>query len=490
MKNNFEAKLYIHGNTCEGSGTKLTNINPATNTEIGKIEVATANDVEKAILSAKEGFATWRGFTGAQRGKVLYRAAQLLRERVEELARLESIDTGKAIQETMAVDIPSAADAIEYFAGLAPTIHGEHFDLGQSFAYTRREPLGIVAGIGAWNYPLQIAAWKSAPALACGNSMVFKPSELTPLTAIAYAKILSEAGLPPGVFNVVQGARETGSALCTHPKVAKISLTGSVATGKAVMAAAASTLKHVTLELGGKSPLIIFEDSNITNAVSAAILGNFFSQGEVCSNGTRVFVHESIMESFLQKLVERTKKIKIGDPLLPDTQMGPLISAAHRTKVLSYIESGIKEGAKLQCGGKAPVWQEKDASLSNGFFVEPTIFTHCTDDMKIVREEIFGPVMSVLSFREEEEVIKRANNTEFGLAAGVFTQNIQRAHRVIAKLEAGTCWINNYNITPVEVPFGGNKGSGIGRENSLVTINHYTQLKSVYVEMGDVQSTY
>jgi betaine-aldehyde dehydrogenase len=480
-------KLFIDGRQQDATSNETyDNINPATGAVIGQVQVASRADVDKAVVAAKKGFAIWSAMTGAQRGRVLMDAVRLLRERNEELAKLEVIDTGKPIQEAIAVDIMSGADAIEYFAGLAPALHGQHFDLGASFAYTRREPLGVCVGIGAWNYPIQIACWKSAPALACGNAMIFKPAPLTPTTAVKLAEIYAEAGLPDGVFNVLHGHAAVGEALTTHRDVAKISLTGSVATGKRVMAAAAQSLKKVTLELGGKSPLIIFADADLDNAVSAAILGNFYTQGEICSNGTRVFVHADIVDRFLEKLVVRVKKMTIGDPLDPATHVGALISQDHMEKVLGYIEAGKKGGARLVTGGN----RITSGALSKGCFVEPTVFADCTDDMTICREEIFGPVMSVLTFTDEDDVVHRANDTEFGLSAGVFTRDIQRAHRVIARLEAGTCWINNYNITPIEMPFGGNKQSGIGRENSLAAIDHYTQLKSVYVEGGNVAAPY
>jgi betaine-aldehyde dehydrogenase len=424
--------------------------------------------------------------TGAQRGRVLMNAVKLLRERNREIAEIEVMDTGKPIAEAVAVDVLSGADAIEYFAGVAASLHGDHYDLGTAFAYTRREPLGVCAGIGAWNYPVQIACWKSGPALACGNAMVFKPAELTPLTALKLAEIYTEAGVPAGVFNVVQGPASTGQAMTRHPGIAKVSLTGEVGTGKRVMADAAETLKHVTLELGGKSPLIIFADADLDNAVSAALMANFYTQGEICSNGTRVYVEETVRDSFLEKLLARVKGMRIGDPMDPETHVGALISREHMEKVLGYIELGKREGAKLLCGGGRP----NDPKLAEGFFVEPTVFDACSEAMRIVKEEIFGPVMSVLTFRGEDEVIARANGTPYGLAAGVFTRDLQRGHRVIARLEAGTCWINNYNITPIEMPFGGYKQSGIGRENSLAAIEHYTQLKSVYVEMGDVVAPY
>ena len=483
-----EVGLYIGGSTVDASsGRTFTTTNPATGEALAEVAIADAADVDRAVGSARAGFAEWSALTGAERGRVLRRAATILRDRNGELAHLEVLDTGKPIAEASTVDVISGADCLEYFAGAAATIAGEYYDLGGPFAYTRREPLGVCAGIGAWNYPIQIACWKSAPALACGNAMVFKPSELTPLTAMQLAAIYTEAGLPAGVFNVVQGDRATGDALVRHPAVAKVSLTGSVPTGKAVMAAAAETLKAVTLELGGKSPLVVFADADLDHAVSAALLANFYTQGEVCSNGTRVFVERSVHDEFVARLVDRTGRMTIGDPLDPATDVGALISQAHCEKVLGYIEAGIAAGARVACGGRRA---GGTAVLDRGWFVEPTVFTACTDDMSIVREEIFGPVMTVLAFDDEVEVLTRANATEYGLAAGVFTRDLARGHRVAAALEAGIVWINTYNLTPIEVPFGGVKQSGIGRENSLAAIDHYTQRKTVYVETGGVDSPY
>ena len=487
MTNLPEPRLYIGGAYVDATGGEtFDTINPATGAVICSVQQAGQEDVDRAVAAAVEGQAVWAAMTGAERGRIMNEAVRILRARNDELAALEVLDTGKPIQEAKVVDVASGADAIEYFAGLAAGLHGEHYDLGASFAYTRREPLGVCAGIGAWNYPIQIACWKSAPALACGNAMVFKPAELTPLTALRVAEIYTEAGVPSGVFNVVQGDGRTGAMLTAHPDIAKVSLTGEVGTGKKVMAAAADTLKHVTLELGGKSPLIVFADADLHNAVSAALMANFYTQGEVCSNGTRVFVEESIHNAFIDRLVARTEKMVIGDPMDPTTHIGALISEDHMNKVLGYIEQGRAAGARLLTGGNRYTANGCEA----GYFVEPTVFTQCSDDMTIVREEIFGPVMSVLTFRNEDEVIARANDTDFGLSAGLFTQDIQRGHRVVARLQAGTCWINNYNITPVEVPFGGYKQSGIGRENSAAAIEHYTQLKSVYVELGDVDAPY
>jgi betaine-aldehyde dehydrogenase len=470
-----------------GPGERFASFNPASGEVLGYVTVAGITQVNAAVRAAQRGQAKWAAMTGADRARILRRTADILRSRNRELAELESRDTGKPIQETSVVDVISGADCLEYFAALGQSLSGEHIDLGtQAFGYTRREPLGVVAGIGAWNYPLQIACWKAAPALACGNAMIFKPAELTPFTAVKLEEIFLEAGLPDGVFQVVQGFAETGRLLTRHPDIRKVSLTGEVGTGKAVMADAAQTLKHVTLELGGKSPLIVFEDAKLDNAVAGALLANFYSSGQVCSNATRVFVHASIKAQFLERLVKRVGAMRVGDPMDPATQVGALVSEQHLQKVLSYIDRGRAEGARLLIGG----YRVTAGGLGKGYFVAPAIFDNCRDDMGIVREEIFGPVMSVMEFVDEREVIERANATEFGLAAGVFTNDLTRAHRVIAQLQAGTCWINHYNVTPIELPFGGVKMSGLGRENGRAAIEHYTQLKSVYVAMGDVDAPY
>ena len=466
---------------------RFATINPATGETLAEIEISGAAEVDAAVIRAKAAQRLWAARSGAERGRVLRRVADLLRERNDALARLETLDTGKPIQETAAVDILSGADCFEYFAGVAAGLAGEQVDLGpNAFGYTRREALGVVAGIGAWNYPLQIACWKAAPALTCGNAMIFKPAELTPLSAVKLAEIMAEAGVPDGLFTVVQGFAETGRLLTRHPDIAKVSLTGEVTTGKHVLADAAPGLKRVTLELGGKSPLIVFDDADLDDAVSGALIGNFYSAGEICSNGTRVFVHDRVREAFLDKLVERTRRLVVGDPLDPRTQIGALISEDHLQKVLAYIERGRAEGARLLAGGH----RVTEGALGRGAFVAPTIFDGCTDAMTIVREEIFGPVMAVLGFEDEDEVVARANDTRFGLAAGVFTRDLARAHRTIARLEAGTCWINHYNVTPVELPFGGYKQSGLGRENSRAAIEAYSQLKSVYVNLGPIDAPY
>ncbi len=478
---------WIGGQPAPEGGPRFENRNPATEEVLSLIEAASETLVDAAVQSAADALPAWRARTGAERGRILTAAAAALRARNDELARLEVLDVGKPLAEALAVDVASAADCLEYFGGLAASLQGQHVDLGETaFGYTRREPLGVCVGIGAWNYPLQVAAWKAGPALAAGNTMVFKPSELTPTTADQLARVFSEVGLPPGVFNVVQGGADTGRALVAHPGVAKVSLTGEVSTGRAVMASAAATLKHVTLELGGKSPLVVFDDADLRNAVSAAILGNFYTQGEVCSNCTRVFVHDSIHDAFVEQVRMRAEAMTIGDPMSPTTDLGSLISREHLEKVLGYIELGRAEGARLVTGGR----RLTDGALARGFFVEPTVFADCRDDMRIAREEIFGPVMCILRFDDEEEVIRRANDTPFGLAAGVFTRDLARAHRVVARLDAGTCWINTFNITPIELPFGGNKQSGLGRENGPAALDAWTQLKSVYVELGDVDASY
>lgn len=483
MNQQPKASHFVDGVYLEDTAGEVFDvIYPATGEVIATLHAATSAVIDQALNAAKRAQKEWAAMTGTQRGRVLRRAADIMRERNHDLSVLETYDTGKPYQETSVADATSGADALEYFGGLAGSLTGEHIQLGEDFVYTRREPLGVCVGIGAWNYPTQIACWKGAPALACGNAMVFKPSETTPLSALKVAEILVEAGAPAGVFNVVQGLGAVGAALVTDPRVDKVSLTGSVPTGKKVYAAAAAGLRHVTMELGGKSPLVIFDDANLENAVSGAILGNFYSSGQVCSNGTRVFVQKGIKEAFLKRLSERLGGVVMGDPQDPSVNFGPMVSARQRDIVEGYIAKGIAEGARLVYGGKRVE--------RAGFFLEPTVFADVTDDMTIAREEIFGPVLSVLDFDTEDEALARANDTEFGLAAGVFTSDLARAHRMVAGFEAGTCYINTYNLAPVEAPFGGMKQSGVGRENSKAAIEHYSQIKGVYVAMGDVEAPF
>lgn len=478
------ASHFIDGEYVEdSSGTPINIIYPATGEIIGKVYSATPAIIERAIESGTKAQKAWARLSGTERGRVLNRAASIIRERNYDLSVLETYDTGKPISETLYADATSAADALEYFGGLAGSITGEHIPLPDgNWAYTRREPLGLCVGIGAWNYPTQIACWKGAPALACGNAMIFKPSEVTPLCALKIAEILIEAGLPPGLYNVIQGLGDVGATLVSDPRVDKVSLTGSVPTGRKVYASAASQMKHVTMELGGKSPLIIFDDADLENAVSGAILANFYSTGQICSNGTRVFVQRKIQDAFLERLVERLGQAVIGDPQDETTNFGPMVSQRQLDIVLEYFEKAKNEGARLITGGN-PI-------TGDGFFIEPTVFADVTDDMTIACEEVFGPLMSVLTFDDENEVITRANATEFGLAAGVFTADLSRGHRMVDALDAGTCFINSYNDAPVEVPFGGVKMSGVGRENSKAAITHYSQLKSVFVRMDDMESPF
>lgn len=492
MQNPPLNKLYIHGgyvDCAQPESEQFPAINPANGDVIAHLQSASEEDINKAVESAKQGQKVWAAMTAMERSRILRRAVDILRERNDELAHLESLDTGKPLSETRYVDIVTGADVLEYYAGLIPALEGEQIPLRDtSFVYTRREPLGVVAGIGAWNYPIQIALWKSAPALAAGNAMIFKPSEVTSLTALKLAEIYSEAGLPEGVFNVVTGkGGEVGQWLTEHPDIAKISFTGGIDTGKKVMAnASASSLKEVTMELGGKSPLIIFDDADLDLAADIAMMANFYSSGQVCTNGTRVFVPASLKKAFEDKIAQRVARIRIGSPLDMDTNFGPLVSFSHLEKVLSYIELGKNSGAKLLCGGH----RLTEGDFAQGAYVEPTVFTDCTDDMKIAQDEIFGPVMTILSYETQEEAILRANNSVYGLAAGIVTNNLTRAHQVIHQLEAGICWINTWGESAAEMPVGGYKHSGVGRENGLVTLQSYTQIKSIQVELGEFVSVF
>ena len=467
---------------------RFQTINPANGEVLADVQAATQADIDAAVASAHEGQKVWAALTPVERARILNRAVDILRARNDELAELETRDTGKPLSETKAVDIVTGADVIEYYAGLAVAIEGRQIPLRpSSFVYTRQEPLGVVAGIGAWNYPIQIAMWKSAPALAAGNAMVFKPSEVTPLTTPKLAEIYLEAGVPPGVFNVVQGDGTVGEMLSQHPGIAKVSFTGGVSTGRKVMASAAgSTLKDVTMELGGKSPLIICDDADIDLAADIAMMANFYSSGQVCTNGTRVFVPNRIKARLEETLLARVAHIRAGDPMDEATNFGPLVSFPHMKKVLTFIESGKEQGARVLCGGH----RLEEGAFGQGAFVAPTIFTDCTDDMRIVQEEIFGPVMSILGFDTEEEAIERANRTTYGLAAGVVTPDLKRAHRVIGQLQAGICWLNTWGESPAQMPVGGYKQSGVGRENGIQTLMHYTQTKSVQVELGDFASVF
>ncbi|MCV4340169.1 betaine-aldehyde dehydrogenase [Pseudomonas capsici] len=483
-------KLYIDGGYVDASNPATFDaINPANGEVLAQVQRAGKDDVERAVASAEKGQKIWAAMTAMERSRILRRAVDILRERNDELAALETLDTGKAYSETRYVDVVTGADVLEYYAGLVPAIEGEQIPLRtSSFVYTRREPLGVVAGIGAWNYPIQIALWKSAPALAAGNAMIFKPSEVTSLTTLKLAEIYTEAGVPDGVFNVLTGSgREVGTWITEHPRIEKVSFTGGTDTGKKVMASASSSsLKEVTMELGGKSPLIIFDDADLDRAADIAMMANFYSSGQVCTNGTRVFVPNALKAQLEGKILERVKRIRIGNPEDENTNFGPLVSFEHMESVLGYITKGKEEGARLLCGGE----RLTEGELAKGAFVAPTVFTDCTDEMTIVREEIFGPVMSILGYDSEEEVIRRANDTDFGLAAGIVTRDLNRAHRVIHQLEAGICWINAWGESAAEMPVGGYKQSGVGRENGISSLAQYTRIKSVQVELGDYTSVF
>ena len=487
--------LYIAGKRYSTKET-FQSIDPATNEKIADVSTADRHSVDAAVKAGKAAFPSWSATPAIERSRILLRAVALLRERNDELAEIETRDTGKPFTETSTVDVVTGADVLEYYANMiaAGGLNGETTQLRpDAWFYTTKSPLGVCAGIGAWNYPIQIALWKSAPCLAAGNCMVYKPSEFTPLHALKLAEIYAEAGVPAGVFNVVQGAGDVGAMLTSHPSIAKVSFTGQVSTGCKVASSAAAGMKYVTMELGGKSPCIILPDAELENAVDGAMMANFFSTGQVCTNGTRVFVPASMKPQFEQRLLEKMQYIRPGDLYSPATNFGPLVSKPHYEKVLSYIRHGVDtDKATLLYGGpEPPKWlaSHPEESYKKGYWVQPTIFTNCTDTMKIVQEEIFGPVMSILSYSSIDEVVSRANNTPLGLAAGIFTKDLNTAHKVIARLEAGITWINTWGESPAEMSVGGWKQSGVGVENGKKGLEAWVRNKSTLVEMGGVVPT-
>lgn len=469
----------IGGQAVPSSLDPIEKYYPATGEVIAQIEPATEAMLDQAVAVATEAQREWALRDNQERGRILHRAAALLRDANDELSRLEVKDVGKLFSEAISGDVPSGADAMEYFGSAIQTMTGDMHRYGDAIAYTERVPLGVCAGIGAWNYPAQIACWKAAPALAAGNAFILKPSEMTPLVGHLIADLLREAGLPDGLFQILHGDYRIGRAICAHPGIAKISLTGGVETGKLIMAQSAESLKKVTLELGGKSPLIIFDDADFDIAVETAMAANFYTAGEVCSNATRVFVQDSIADDFIAAMVDKANQITVGDPMADDIGMGALISEPHLNKVLDYVRLGASEGATIATGGN----RVHPQGFENGYFMEPTIMTGCTDSMRIVREEIFGPVMSVLRFADEAEAISRANATNFGLGAGLMTKDLARGHRVAAALESGNVWVNTYNLLPAGLPFGGSKHSGFGRENSIYSLEAYSEVKATYVQL-------
>ena len=464
------------------SGETFPTAHPGTNRVICDVEQASEREVDLAVDSARAGFVEWSSMPAIERSRILRRAVEIIRDRNDELAALDTLDAGRPIGETTTEDVPTGADVIEFYAGLVPAIHGETIDFPGGFARMRREPLGVCAGIGAWNYPIQIAMWKSGLALACGNAMIFKPAEVTPISAGFLAEIYLAAGVPAGVFNVVHGDARVGQMLVQHPGIAKVSLTGEAGTGKIVMGDAAGSLKKVTLELGGKSPIIVFDDADVDSARNAALTNNFYSTGQVCSHGTRVFVQRGVYEEFLDGLAERVGGLPVGDPFDPATMIGPLVSAEHHDKVMRFMEIAIDSGARHIVGGDVP----DDPALAAGNYVTPAVFADCTDDMAFVTDEVFGPLMAVLPFDDEAEVLARANGTDYGLAGAVFSRDVSRANRVANGIQAGFVWINDYGTMPASVPFGGYKHSGLGRENGEQAIEHYTQIKTIYTNLEPV----
>ncbi len=456
--------------------------NPATREIVGRVPRCDRKDVDRAVKAARVAFESgkWPKLSAGDRGRLLYKIGQLIRDNAEEFARLESITNGKPIRETRLADVALAADCFEYYAGYTNKIHGETVPTpGNNFNYTLREPVGVVAQIIPWNFPLLMAAWKIAPALCAGNTVILKPASITPLTALKLAEIITEAGVPRGVVNVITGpGAEIGEYLASHPEVDKVAFTGETVTGRLIMQMASGTMKKVSLELGGKSPNIVFGDADLNKAVDGALFGIFFNQGQVCCAGSRLFVEESIYDEFVKRFVEKARKIRVGDPLDEKTQMGALASESQLKKVSEFVEIGQREGATLAYGGKP---------ITNlpGYFFEPTIFTNVTNTMRIAQEEIFGPVVCVIKFKDEKDAIFQANDTIYGLASAVWTQDLTKAHRVARAIKAGTVWVNTYNQLPNEAAFGGYKQSGVGRELGVHALELYTQVKSVFVDLNE-----
>ena len=497
-RSHADRHCYYDGKTQNANGSVFQSIDPSTTKPLADIHSATNEDIDAAIASAGKAFESWSVTPPIVRARILLKAVQLLRERNDEIAKIETQDTGKAYTETSTVDVVTGADVLEYFANLVGGggLNGETVQLREdAWVYTKKEPLGVCVGIGAWNYPIQIALWKSAPCLAAGNTMVYKPSEVTPLHGQILAEIYSEAGVPPGVFNIVNGGGPVGSYLTSHPSIAKVSFTGQVSTGQKVAGTAAGNMKYVTMELGGKSPCIILPDADLDIAVDGAMMANFFSTGQVCTNGTRVFVPTNLLSAFETRLLEKIAYIRPGDLLSPSTNFGPLVSAAHHSKVLNYINHGINiDKAKLLYGGPSKP-ANLAPNLQAGYWVQPTIFTNCTDSMTITTEEIFGPVLTILPYdptnifpsssqSPSESLIHRANATPLGLAAGVFGSDLNLCHNVIAKLEAGITWVNTWGESPAEMSVGGWKMSGVGVENGRKGIEAWVRAKSTLVEGG------
>ena len=476
-----KTKLFINNEWCDASdGKTFDTYNPATGDVIAKVSHATSHDVDTAVKSARKALdkGPWGRMDACDRGKLMFKLADLVEGNAEELARLESLNCGKTITDSRG-DITGVVNGLRYYAGWADKIEGKTVPVrGNFLSYTLRQPVGVVGQIIPWNFPLLMAAWKWGPALAGGNTIVMKAAEQTPLSILRLCELVQEAGFPPGVINLLNGLGETtGDSMVTHPDIDKIAFTGHVDTAKIITKRAAETLKRTTFELGGKSPNVIFADCDMEQAVAGAFHAIYFHCGQCCTAGSRLFVEEKIRSEFVSRLAEKAKQRRIGNPLDEKTEQGPQVSQEQLDKILGYVELGQKEGAKLVCGGNR-------GSDLKGFFVEPTIFDNVKDEMAIAQDEIFGPVVSVLSFKDADEMIDRANRTQYGLAAGVWTKNIDKAHWYAKNVKAGTVWINCYHIVDTTTPFGGFKRSGQGRENGEAALDHYTETKTVTVALS------
>jgi aldehyde dehydrogenase (NAD+) len=464
------------------AGKTMPVVNPATEEVIAEVASADKTDVDAAVAAARAALnGPWGALSARERGRLVRQLGERLMARADEIARLETLHNGKPITESRHIEIPAAAECFEYYGGWSDKVMGETIPVkGNHLTYTLREPVGVVAAIVPWNFPLLLAAWKVAPALACGNTVILKPASQTPLTALALGELALEVGLPAGVLNVVTGSGSTiGQALVEHPGIDKIAFTGDTSTGKRIMRSAAETLKKITLELGGKSPNIVLPDADIEAAIRGATLGIFYGKGEVCAAGSRLLVDRSIKDEFVDKLAARAKKMTAGDPMDPKTRLGAISSRKQLETVLGYIESGKQEGATLVAGGA-----RTDIGTGKGYFLQPTVFADVTAGMRISREEIFGPVLATIDFADLDEAIAKANDTPYGLAAGVWTRDIKKAHYVARRLQAGTVWVNTYNVYDTAAPFGGYKQSGFGREMSAHALEHYTQIKTVWVDLN------
>ncbi|MEY2414159.1 MAG: hypothetical protein QOD84_2765 [Acidobacteriaceae bacterium] len=475
-------RLLIDGAWTNGEKSFDT-VNPATGEVLTQIAEASSADVDRAVSAARRAFddrnGPWRKMSASERGRLIWQLADLLEKNIEEFAELETLDNGKPIFESRYVDMPMVIDVLRYFAGWATKIQGETVNTVETaFTYTLREPVGVVGLIIPWNFPLLLASWKLGPALACGNTIVLKPAEQTSLSTLRFGELAIEAGLPAGVLNIITGGPTVGKSIVAHPGIDKIAFTGSTAVGKEIMRGVSDTLKRITLELGGKSPNIVFADSDIDSAVKGAINGIFYGKGEVCNAGSRLFVERKVQDEFLEKLVARAKKLQPADPLHPKTRLGAVVSEEQMHTVLGYIEAGKSEGAKLIAGGT-----RVSVDGGKGFFIEPTIFGNVSNEMKIAQEEIFGPVLATLSFDDVDQVVELANRNPYGLAAAVWTNDIKKAHTVSRLLKAGTVWINTYGLMDAALPFGGYKSSGFGRELGAHAIEHYTEMKTVWLNL-------